>query len=83
VRDLPIAKTDETQHSATPAADLHVNAYPNENAQECEAGNEPYTPAKAIGNPPGDQGHTVQLTHAPAAATRRAVAAGVIAGGGG
>src|SRR3954452_2045966 len=41
VRDLPIFKTNnETQHSAAPASDLHVNAYPNENSSECEAGNE-------------------------------------------
>ena len=78
VRDLPIAKTNEAQHSATPASDLHVNAYPNENAQECEAGNEPYKPGQQIGNPAGDQSRTVALTQAPADATRRAIAAGVI-----
>jgi hypothetical protein len=81
-RYLPIIKTNETQHSATPAGDLHVNAYPNENAQECEAGNEPYKSGAQIGNPDGNQGKTVALTHAPADATRRAVAAGVIKGAG-
>ena len=79
VRDLPITKNNgETQHSKTPASDLHVNAYPNENAQECEAGNEPYKPGQQIGNPPGNQSKTVALTHATAAATQRAIAAGVI-----
>ena len=82
VRDLPIFKTNETQHSATSASDLHVNAYPNENAQECESGNEPYKPGAQIGNPAGNQSRTVAITHAPADATRRAVAAGVIRGGG-
>ena len=82
VRDLPIFKNNETQHSAKPASDLHVNAYPNENAQECEAGNEPYKPGAQIGNPAGNQSHTVAITHAPADATRRAIAAGVIEGSG-
>ena len=41
---------------ATPSPDLHANVYPNENAQECEAGNEGYGPGQQIGNPPGIQG---------------------------
>jgi phospholipid/cholesterol/gamma-HCH transport system substrate-binding protein len=70
VRDLPIIKTNgETQHSAAPNSDMHVNAYPNENANECESGNEPYRDGAQIGNPAGNQGKTVPLTHAPAAMT--------------
>jgi virulence factor Mce-like protein len=64
--------------AATPAGNLHLNAYPNENAQECEAGNEPYGPGQAIGNPAGNQSTTVDQTAPPAAATRRARAAGLL-----
>ena len=39
-----------------PAAGLHFNPYPNQNASECEAGNEPYLPGQRIGNVPGNQG---------------------------
>ena len=39
-----------------PAANLHVNPYPNENAQECEGGNEGYVGEQLFGNPPGLQG---------------------------
>jgi virulence factor Mce-like protein len=53
---------------ATPSSadtpDLHVNPTPNEDATECEAGNEPYLPGRQLGNPPGKQGK-------PAAARRR------------
>lgn len=55
LRMVPVSNSSQSDHAATPAEDLHVNYYPNENAQECEAGNEPYAPGQAIGNPPGLQ----------------------------
>ena len=59
---VPIFSFSQNQHSATPAADLHVNFYPHENANECEAGNEPYAAGQAIGNPKGNQAKTTQAT---------------------
>ena len=60
--------------------DLHVNPTPNENASECEAGNEPFLPGRQLGNPPGDQkpppGST--QTKPPAESVRRARAAGLL-----
>jgi hypothetical protein len=36
---------------SSPSADLHDNYYPIEDSSECQAGNEPYTPGRLIGNP--------------------------------
>ena len=56
IRMSPLFQLDETLPSATPSANLHANPYPNENAQECEAGHEPFLPGQQVGNPPGLQG---------------------------
>jgi hypothetical protein len=45
---------------ASPKGDsgLNANPQPIENADECEAGHEPYHPGqRLVGNPPGRQGH--------------------------
>jgi hypothetical protein len=55
LRMIPIFGFSQSSHAATPAPDLHVNYYPHENANECEAGNETYAEGQAIGNPPGNQ----------------------------
>jgi virulence factor Mce-like protein len=79
VRLLPVLDATQMLHSAQPAGNLHLNAYPNENADECESGNEPYGGAgKTIGNPAGNQSKTVTLTKPPAAVTARARAAGLL-----
>ena len=59
LRMIAIQQPDETDHAAKPAAGLHVNPYPNENASECESGNEPFLEGRRIGNPEGDQPRTV------------------------
>jgi len=64
--------------TATPAANLHANPTPHNNASECESGNEPYLPGRHIGNPEGLQPASTELTSAPAAATARARAAGLL-----
>lgn len=56
LRMIPIVSVGQTLRSAKPSADLHANIYPNENAQECESGNEGYAGGQLIGNPPGLQG---------------------------
>jgi len=65
-----------------PASNLHMNYYPQENAQECQAGNEPYKPGQDIGNP-GPTSNTTQLTYPPPGVTQLAQQAGVLPGGSG
>ncbi len=52
----PVSDQEMARPSARPSERLHYNAYPNENAQECEAGHEGYAPGQSFGNPPGLQG---------------------------
>jgi phospholipid/cholesterol/gamma-HCH transport system substrate-binding protein len=56
LRMIPVFERDEMFPSAGPAEGLHANPYPRQDATECEAGNEPYTPGTQIGNPAGRQG---------------------------
>jgi hypothetical protein len=65
--------------NASPSPDLHVNPWPNENAGECEAGNERYDPGQRIGSPGGPQRNATQTTAPPAAATELARKAGLLA----
>jgi virulence factor Mce-like protein len=51
--------------SGTPASNLHYNAYPNEDASECEGGNEPYLPGRHVGNVPGKQPAQTEHTAPP------------------
>lgn len=62
LRMVPVFALSQTSRQPTPAPDLHVNYYPNENATECESGNEPYASGQAIGNPPGKQATTTATT---------------------
>jgi len=55
LRMIPFFDAEQAFAQARPASNAHVNPYPNENAQECEAGNEGYAPGSLIGNPPGLQ----------------------------
>ncbi len=56
LRMIPLFELAETLPATSPAPELHANPYPNENANECEAGNEGYPHGQAIGNPAGLQG---------------------------
>ena len=62
LRMIPVFEQNQISHSATPDDQLHANYYPHENARECEAGNEPYAPGQALGNPPGHQPTHVEVT---------------------
>ena len=64
--------------SAQPAPDLHHNPYPNQNENECEAGNEPFLPGQQIGNPPGNQPTTTEPTAPPPGVRELAEQSGVI-----
>jgi hypothetical protein len=59
---LPILDPAQSSKQPGPAADLHFNPYPNEDASECEAGNEPYASGQQIGNPPGQQARSTAPT---------------------
>jgi virulence factor Mce-like protein len=54
-----------TPQSGSRAADLHYDPAPNEDASECEAGNEPYLPGQQIGSPPGKQPAQTEHTTPP------------------
>jgi phospholipid/cholesterol/gamma-HCH transport system substrate-binding protein len=66
LRFAVIMQPDEMFPRADPAPGLHFNPYPNGAApgqpRECEAGNEPYAPGLHLGNVPGNQGTTTELT---------------------
>jgi virulence factor Mce-like protein len=62
IRMLPILDPAQSSKQPGPAADLHFNPYPNEDASECEAGNEPYASGQQIGNPPGQQARSTAPT---------------------
>ena len=51
LRFAPIIDLPEMLPASSPAADLHDNYYPIEDSSQCQAGNEPYTPGRLIGNP--------------------------------
>jgi virulence factor Mce-like protein len=71
--------TAEELQSAAPAANLHINYLPHENAHECESGNEPYsTSSKDLSNPPGNQSRTVPKTTPPAGVLSLARRAGLL-----
>lgn len=62
-RILFMLAPQQTLPTATPAADLNYNPYPNAGqagaTEECESGNEPFASGGRIGSVPGDQGTTV------------------------
>jgi phospholipid/cholesterol/gamma-HCH transport system substrate-binding protein len=67
--------------SASPSTNLGVNYYPNENAKECESGNEPapgvFGPSQ-LGNPPGNQSRSVPTSAPPPGVTALAQRAGLL-----
>jgi virulence factor Mce-like protein len=78
LRTILVLGSAQMLQSASPDPDLHVTLYPNENANECEAGNEPYSPGQLIGNPPGNQSTTVDQTAPPPGVLERARRAGLL-----
>jgi phospholipid/cholesterol/gamma-HCH transport system substrate-binding protein len=83
IRMSAVVNSAQTAQSATPSSDLHLNYYPNENAHECEAGNEPYAPGQAIGNPPGNQSTQTEQTSPPPGVRALARRAGLLSHGAG
>ncbi len=77
-RGLMLAAQPGMQQVSSPDSNLHANPYPNENASECEAGNEPYLPGRQIGNPPGNQSTQVDQTSPPPGVQGAAARAGLL-----
>ena len=74
----PILQLSEMFQAPKASSTLHANFYPNENAGECESGNEPFSGGQHIGNPAGAQSNHVDETAPSAAATQRARDAGLL-----
>jgi hypothetical protein len=73
-----VTGTNQAFQSKKPAPDLHLNFYPNEDATECESGNETYGPGQHIGNPPGKQGTAHEETTPPPGVPALARRAGLL-----
>jgi hypothetical protein len=73
-----ILNSTQDQSAAKVASNLHNTPTPNENASECEAGNEPYIKGVRIGNPAGDQRNATDSTTAPASARALAATSGLV-----
>jgi hypothetical protein len=71
--------TLSTQHGE-PDRLLNYNAYPREDATECEAGNEPYRQRIQLGNPEGRQANATEETAPPAGVRELARRAGLLSG---
>jgi phospholipid/cholesterol/gamma-HCH transport system substrate-binding protein len=79
----PIAITNlgasgESLQHATASPNAANNYLANENAQECEAGNEPHTGRVTLGNPPGLQPDTSPATSPPTGVQAYAQRAGLL-----
>ncbi|MCW2997085.1 MAG: hypothetical protein JWN65_634 [Solirubrobacterales bacterium] len=73
-----ILNSSQDTQSKAPSANLHVTPVPHANASECEAGNEPYAPGQAIGNPSGLQRNSTEETTPPSGVPALAARAGLV-----
>ncbi len=73
----PVIDITETFQSSTPASDLHLNPYPSETRQGCQAGNEVYRGSQLIGDP-GPTSTTVDTTAPPAGVLSRGRQVGLV-----
>jgi virulence factor Mce-like protein len=77
LRVMPVFDQKQSTQVARPASDLHDNFYPIESSTQCQAGNERYTRARLIGNPPRTS-TVVDKTAPPAGALARGRKAGLV-----
>jgi virulence factor Mce-like protein len=68
----------EQFQNARPSTNVGIDPIPHENGQECEAGNEPWTGAQQLGNPPGLQSRTTRATVPPPGVPELAQRAGLM-----
>ena len=48
LRFAPLIDSTQLIQTGTPSPDLHINSYPVENASQCQAGNETYSPSQSL-----------------------------------
>jgi virulence factor Mce-like protein len=77
LRFAPIVDIPQMLGGATTSADLHINFYPRENANECQSGNEGYSGAQLIGDP-GRTSTIVDNTLPPPGVLERGRKAGLV-----
>lgn len=77
LRFAPILDAAQLFQASTIAPDLHVNYYPQENRNNCQAGNEVYSGPQKIGNP-GQTSTVVDNTAPPAGVLARGKQAGLV-----
>lgn len=77
LRFAPILAFNQMLRATAPSADLHINYYPTESSTQCQSGNEGYTGAQLIGNPP-QTGTTVDQTEPPAGVLAEGEKAGLV-----
>ncbi len=69
---------EQSLQQKRPSPELHSNPLPINDATQCETGNEPYALGQRIGSPGGAQPARTEETLAPAEATERGRAAGLV-----
>jgi virulence factor Mce-like protein len=77
LRGILMLNLNQAFLAAKPSSDLHFNPYPIENSSQCQAGNEGYSRAQLIGNPP-QTGTTVDDTAPPPGVLDRGKQAGLV-----
>jgi virulence factor Mce-like protein len=77
LRFAPIIDVNQLFQASSTASDLHINYYPKENAQGCQAGNEVYSGAQRIGDP-GPTSTVVDNTNPPPGVLERGRKAGLV-----
>lgn len=68
----------EPLQNPKPSPNLGLNPLPNENASECEAGNEPWSGKQQLNNPPGLQSRSTRTTTPPPGVPALARSAGLL-----
>jgi hypothetical protein len=68
----------EGLQSSKPSANVGINPLPNENQNECESNNEPWSGKQQLNNPPGLQSTKTRDTSPPPGVMARAAAAGLL-----
>jgi virulence factor Mce-like protein len=68
----------ETFQNSRPSSNVGINPLPNENASECESGNEPWDGKQQLNNPPGLQSPQTRDTVPPPGVRENAARAGLL-----
>ncbi len=77
LRFSPLLDIPETFQASKPTSDLHINPYPSETSQGCQAGNEVYSGAQRIGDP-GPTSTVVDNTAPPSGVLAKGQSVGLV-----